>query len=50
MGDGYSMFADNNFLVDSAIADYQVLINYIRDVLQGDLSQYAELEGRITIK
>lgn len=49
-GDGYTMFQDNNFLVDSAIADYQVLINYITTGLNGDLSAYADIEGRITIK
>ena len=49
-GDGYNMFQDNVFLVDEAIADYQVLINYIRDVLHGDLSAYADIEGRITLK
>ena len=49
-GDGYNMFQDNVFLVDEAIADYQVLINYIRDVLQGDLSGYKEVQGRITVK
>lgn len=49
-GDGYTMFQDNNLLVDSAIADYQVLINYITEGLKGDLSGYADIEGRITIK
>ena len=49
-GDGYNMFQDNVFVVDEAIADYQVLINYIRDVLKGDLSAYADIEGRITLK
>jgi len=49
-GDGYTMFQDNTLLVDSAIADYQVLINYITEGLKGDLSGYADIEGRITIK
>ena len=49
-GDGYTMFQDNTLLVDSAIADYQVLINYITEGLKGDLSGYSDIEGRITIK
>ena len=49
-GDGYTMFQDNNLLVDSAIADYQVLINYITEGLNGDLSGYSDIEGRITVK
>lgn len=49
-GDGYTMFQDNTFLVDEAIPDYQVLINYITVGLNGDLSAYADVEGRITVK
>ena len=49
-GDGFTMFQDNKMVVEDAIADYELLINYITDVLQGDLSAYASPEGRITIK
>lgn len=52
MGDGYSMFADNTFLMDSLMIDNQVLINYIVDVLGGNVGEaYADPlgQGRITI-
>lgn len=52
MGDGYSMFADNNFLMDSVMVDNQVLINYIIDGLGGVVSEdYTDPygQGRITI-
>ena len=51
-GDGYSMFADNNFLMDSVMIDNQVLINYIVDGLNGVVGEdYADPygQGRITI-
>lgn len=51
-GDGYSMFADNNLLMDSVMIDNQVLINYIVDVLGGVVGEeYADPygQGRITI-
>ncbi len=51
MGDGYTMFADNNLLRDSVMIDNQVLINYIVDVLNGTVgSEYADPygQGRIT--
>ena len=52
MGDGYSMFADNNFLADSVMIDNQVLINYIVEGLGGVVGEdYADPygQGRITI-
>lgn len=52
MGDGYSMFADNTFIKESLMVDNQVLINYIVDVLGGNVGQaYADPygQGRITI-
>lgn len=51
-GDGYSMFADNNFLMDSGMIDNQVLINYIVESLGGVVGEdYADPygQGRITI-
>ncbi len=51
MGDGYTMFADNNLLRDSVMIDNQVLINYIVDVLNGTVgSEYVDPygQGRIT--
>lgn len=49
-GDGYTMFMDNQLLIDEAMLDYQMLITYLVDELQGDLSQYATTSGRITVK
>lgn len=50
MGDGYSMFADNEFLLDSVMIDNQVLINYIMDDLGGLIGRnYANPQGRITV-
>lgn len=49
-GDGYSMFADNKLLIDEGMADYQMLISYIKENLNGKLSSYSDVEGRITVK
>lgn len=49
-GDGYSMFADNELLIDEGMADYQMLISYIQDTLNGKMSAYSDTEGRITVK
>ncbi len=52
MGDGYTMFADNNFLSEDVMLDNQVLINYIVEVLGGTVgSDYLDPygQGRITI-
>lgn len=52
MGDGYTMFADNVYTQDSVMIDNQVLINYIVDYLEGNLSEeYSDPygAGRITI-
>ncbi len=46
-GDGYTMFQDNNFLLDSIMIDNQVLINYIVDGLNGVVgSDYADPHGQ----
>lgn len=50
-GDGYTMFTDNNYIIDEGMLDNQILITYIRDVLQGELGEkYSAVEGRITVK
>lgn len=49
-GDGYTMFTDNELLIDEAMLDYQVLITYLTDGINGDLSAYSDIEGRITVK
>ena len=51
-GDGYTMFADNTFLLDGVMIDNQVLINYITTSLGGVVgADYADPygQGRITI-
>ena len=48
-GDGTNMFQGDEVILDSGLPDYQVLVNYIVS-LNGDLSQYAEPQGRITVK
>lgn len=46
-GDGFTMFQDNNFLLDSIMIDNQVLINYIVDGLNGVVgADYAEPHGQ----
>ena len=52
-GDGYTMFQDNNLLLDSIMLDNQVLINYITKTLNGVVGEdYAEPygQGRIVAK
>ncbi len=50
-GDGYSMFADNEFAVTLGKFDYETLIDYIGSFEGGKIpARYASLEGRITIK
>ena len=48
-GDGTTMFQEDEVILDSGLPDYQVLVNYIVS-LDGDLSAYAEPQGRITVK
>ena len=49
-GDGTTMFQGDEILINESMSDYQVLITYITDVLNGDLTAYAEPQGRITVK
>ncbi|MBR5514791.1 MAG: 5'-nucleotidase C-terminal domain-containing protein [Clostridia bacterium] len=50
-GYGYSMFADNNCLVDSTTLDYQILAQYISHNLGGEiLEKYTAPDQRIVIK
>ena len=50
-GNGQNMFLDNKLLIDEALLDYEVLINYITEILGGELSAlYSDVEGRITIE
>lgn len=46
-GDGYTMFQDNNLMLDSIMIDNQVLINYIVDGLGGVVgADYADPHGQ----
>lgn len=50
-GSGYAEFTDNEFIIDEGVADYQVLITYITEILNGQLGErYSATEGRITVK
>ena len=48
-GDGTNMFQGDEVILDSGLPDYQVLVDYVLS-LNGDLSAYAEPQGRITVK
>ena len=48
-GDGTTMFQGDEVVLDPGVPDYQVVVNYIIH-LDGDLSAYAEPQGRITVK
>lgn len=50
-GDGLTMFMDNHLLIDEGMADYQVLITYITEYLDGTIGKVYETTGnRITIQ
>ena len=48
-GGGFTMFEGDELVLDSGIPDYQVLVNHIVS-FDGDLSAYAEPQGRIIVK
>lgn len=49
-GDGINMFADNEFIINEGMVDYEIVINYITNNLNGNVgSKYSSTEGRITI-
>ena len=50
-GDGFTMFKDDDILINKALPDYQVLITYLTEILNGNLSsKYKGTEDRIVIK
>ncbi len=50
MGDGYTMFVDNTYILDKVMLDNQVIINYIVNDLGGNVGEeYAKPQGRITV-
>ena len=49
-GSGCPMFADNVFLMEEGMADYQVLITYMKEALNGKIdTRYEKTEGRIQV-
>ena len=50
-GDGLNMFMDNTLTIDEGMLDYQVLITYAADYLDGTVDgEYAQPQGRITVE
>lgn len=49
-GSSNNIFLDNKFIVETGPFDYQVLLEYLLNGLNGDLSKYSNTEGRINIK
>ena len=50
-GDGLNMFMDNTLTINEGMLDYQVLITYVADYLDGTVgSDYAQPQGRITVE
>lgn len=50
-GDSYTGFVDNEFVISEGISDYQVLTQFIAEILNGKLdSAYSETQGRITVE
>lgn len=48
-GDGITMFREDPIVSNPGVPDYMAVVNYIKS-LNGDLSDYAEPQGRITVK
>ena len=49
-GDGANMFMNNTVLKKNIMLDYEVVVNYIVEVLEGHLAdKYSSVEGRIVI-
>ncbi len=50
-GDGMTMFMDCPLIVDEGMVDYQILITYIRETLDGSIgAAYQEPQDRITVE
>ena len=48
---GINVFADNTFVFDDTMPDYQVVLEYLNNHLEGRLgARYSTVEGRINIK
>lgn len=49
-GDGANMFMDCEIISTGQLCDYQVLADYLKDKLDGDIAaKYSNIEGRITV-
>ena len=50
-GDGLNMFMDNELVIDGGLTDYQVLIDYITEYLDGTVgAEYEQPQGRIVVE
>ena len=50
-GDGLNMFMDNELVMDGGLTDYQVLIDYITEYLDGIVGEeYDQPQGRIAVE
>lgn len=50
-GDGLNMFMDNARTIDEGMPDYQILMTYLSDTLDGTVGEeYTEPQGRITVE
>ena len=50
-GDGLNMFMDNELTIDEGMTDYEILMTYLTDVLNGTVGDaYALPQGRIEIR
>ena len=50
-GDGLNMFMDNELVIDGGLTDYQVLIDYITEYLDGTVgAEYEQPQGRIMVE
>ena len=50
-GDGFTMFTDNETVIEEGMVDYQILITYISDHLGGIIGErYSAPDGRITVE
>ncbi len=50
-GDGLNMFMDNELVIDEGMADYEILMTYFTDELNGTVGDgYALPQGRITVR
>ena len=50
-GDGLNMFMREKPTIDGGMTDYEILITYLTDILNGTVGdEYAEPQGRIEVR